>query len=603
MNWLKVFLAMLFAVSFAYLGFNVPANFRSVDKRVLQAAGNIGGKNKDIQKLVMDRLSQQQSSPVRLIMEAGLVKVDPEEVERVANLQPYYKYMGGPDEHFRTFLRRIGKEEIEASLSPMGEDDTFSPTVFLLLRESNRQAIEDYLGESVSPGISRLLESRYTEGLLQIDPAHPISGPTLDMAVLITAMLLKGNYFDPRMERWLTQRTEEAIKGTDASTDELKRFYTALLTLSVYLDWAQLKELIRTYDNWFPLEKTVYLFRNYAGSAAKFQQSRVRLQDVVNPVEAKAEPDALPLYPDYRPLIYSAILFSNNPGGVVSYIEQYREEAFHDLELAIRMKEGGLDLLLEKQQQVYKIPATLGFLNDIGYELGKIQIKSFLVFVAQHPVQAILLKMFFLTLAGTFLMGNFVSGLGDVLPGRAENFVGRAMGYLLVGFITAMLGVILIEPNILKGIEPRFDFDVENLFNSVHLDMTHLANTAEAVTKETNHSVTVGIMIGFLLIQMLIFILGLVKVKQVKNDAGSTVLKLRLLENEENLFDIGLYVGLAGTVVSLILLKLLEMKEASLVAAYSSTLFGILFVAILKIGFVRPYRNELIREQEMIYDD
>ena len=601
MNWLKIFLAMLFAVSFAYLGFNLPANFRSVDPRVLEAAGNLQDKNKDIQKLAMDRLSQEQSSPVRLISEAGLIRVDPKEIERVANLQPYYKYMGGPDEHFRTFLQRIGEEEIQASLEPMGDDNTFSPTVFLLLRENNRQAIEDYLNESESPGISRLLESRYSEGLLQIDPAHPISGPTLDMAVLITAMLLKGNYFDPRLERWLTQRTEEAIRGTDASIEELKRYYTALLTLSVYLDWAQLKELIRTYDNWFPLEKTVYLLRNYAGSAASFKTSSVSLQEAIG-TEQEVE-DALPLHPDYRPLIYSAILFSNNPGGVVSYIEQYRENAFDDLEKAIKLKEGGLDLLLSKQQPIYKIPATLGFLHDMGYNLGKLQLQAFLVFVAQHPVQALLLKILFLTLAGTFLMGNFVSGLGDVLPGRAENLFGRIMGYLLVGFITAMLAIIWVEPNILKGIEPRFDFDVENLFNSVHLDMTHLANTAEAVTKEANHSVTVGIMIGFLAIQMIIFILGLVKLKQVKNDSGSTVLKLRLLENEETLFDTGLYVGLAGTIISLILLKLLELKEASLVAAYSSTLFGILFVAILKIGFVRPYRNELIREQEMIYDD
>ena len=179
------------------------------------------------------------------------------------------------------------------------------------------------------------------------------------------------------------------------------------------------------------------------------------------------------------------------------------------------------------------------------------------------------------------------------------------MGYFMVGIITAMLATIWVEPNILKGVEPKFDFDVENLFNfnNANLDMTNLANTAGNVPAETNHSVTVGIMIGFLVIQLIIFILGLLKVKQVKDDPGSTVLKLRLLENEENLFDLGLYVGLAGTVISLILLKLLELKEASLVAAYSSTLFGILFVAIMKICFVRPYRNQLIREQEMMYDD
>ena len=601
MNLLKVFLATIFAIGFAFLGFNLPSNIRSVDPRVLAKAGE---GTKELQQLALDRLSHEQISPVRKLVEAGLVDIDPAEFKRVSLLKDYYQYMGGPDEHFSTFLERIGDEEIEASLAPRDTNDPFSPTIFLLLRDTNRSEIEAFLVESEAKRIRDILSSRFAEGMVKIDPVHPISGPTLDMAVLMTAMMVKGNYFDPRLERWLTERTDEALKGIDISISELKRFYTAVLTLSVYLDWAQLKELIRTYDDWYSLEKTVYLFRNFAGTTtADTDSSSLTLVDTVT--EAPEEEATEVLMPDYRPLIYSAILFSNNPGGVVSFIQQYKDDAFPDLEYAISQNAGALELLLKKQKPIYRIPATLGFLNFIGSHLERFQIDSFLKFVADHPLQAILLRFFFLTLAGTFLMGEFVSGLGDVLPGRAQNLLGRTMGYFMVGIVTAMLATIWVEPNILRGVEPKFDFDVENLFNfnNVHLDMTNLANTAGNLPAETNHSVTVGIMIGFLVIQLIIFILGLLKVKQVKKDAGSTVLKLRLLENEENLFDTGLYVGLAGTVVSLILLKLLELKEASLVAAYSSTLFGILFVAILKIGFVRPYRNQLIREQEMMYDD
>ena len=600
MHLLKVFLATIFAFGFAFLGFNLPSNVRSVDPRVLAKAGE---GTKPLQQLAMDRLSHEQISPVKMLIKAGLVDIDPIEIERVSELKHYYKYMGGPDEHFSTFLSRIGENEIKASLAPRDENDPFSPTVFLLLRDQNRSEIELFLLESEARRIKDLLKSRFTEGMLKIDPVHPISGPTLDMAVLMTAMMVKGNYFDPRLERWLTERTEEAQNGIDISISELKRFYTAVLTLSVYLDWAQLKELIRTYDDWYSLEKTVYLFRNFAGSSIETESSSLTLVEAVSETPEEVEPAMLSI--DHRPLIYSAILFSNNPGGVVSYIEQYKETAFQDLKYAISKNEGALELLLQHQKPIYHIPATLGFINHIGSYLQRFQIQSFLKFVAEHPVQAMLLRFFFLTLAGTFLMGEFVTGLGDILPGRAQNVLGRTMGYFMVGIVTAMLATIWVEPNILKGVEPKFDFDVENLFhfNSVHLDMTNLANTAGNLPAETNHSVTVGIMIGFLVIQMIIFILGLLKVKQIKNDVGSTVLKLRLLENEENLFDTGLYVGLAGTVISLILLKLLELKEASLVAAYSSTLFGILFVAILKICFVRPYRNQLIREQEMMYDD
>ena len=77
-----------------------------------------------------------------------------------------------------------------------------------------------------------------------------------------------------------------------------------------------------------------------------------------------------------------------------------------------------------------------------------------------------------------------------------------------------------------------------------------------------------------------------------------TEVKLRLLENEENLFDAGLYLGLFGTAASLILLTLGLIKP-SLVSAYSSTLFGILFVALLKIFHVRPYKRRLIIESAM----
>jgi hypothetical protein len=72
-------------------------------------------------------------------------------------------------------------------------------------------------------------------------------------------------------------------------------------------------------------------------------------------------------------------------------------------------------------------------------------------------------------------------------------------------------------------------------------------------------------------------------------------MKLKLMENEENLFDAGLYLGLFGTGASLILLTIGWIKPG-LVSAYSSTLFDILFVAILKIFHVRPYKRRLILE-------
>ena len=74
-------------------------------------------------------------------------------------------------------------------------------------------------------------------------------------------------------------------------------------------------------------------------------------------------------------------------------------------------------------------------------------------------------------------------------------------------------------------------------------------------------------------------------------------LKISLLENEDNLFDCGLYVGLAGTVGSMIFLAL-GYSSGGMMAAYSSTLFGIVFVALFKICHLRPYRRRLILESQ-----
>ena len=62
-----------------------------------------------------------------------------------------------------------------------------------------------------------------------------------------------------------------------------------------------------------------------------------------------------------------------------------------------------------------------------------------------------------------------------------------------------------------------------------------------------------------------------------------------------NLFDSGLYVGIAGTASALVL-QVLQLIEANLLAAYASNLFGIICVALVKIRHVRAAKRRLIVE-------
>jgi hypothetical protein len=103
----------------------------------------------------------------------------------------------------------------------------------------------------------------------------------------------------------------------------------------------------------------------------------------------------------------------------------------------------------------------------------------------------------------------------------------------------------------------------------------------------------------FFVIQAMIYVFCRMKLAEIRRETLPSKLKLRLLENEEHLFDAGLYFGFVGTVASLILISMGFMKGVGVMSAYSSTSFGIIFVSIVKIFHLRPYRRRLIMDAEM----
>jgi hypothetical protein len=106
----------------------------------------------------------------------------------------------------------------------------------------------------------------------------------------------------------------------------------------------------------------------------------------------------------------------------------------------------------------------------------------------------------------------------------------------------------------------------------------------------------------FFVLQGLIYIACLVKLAEIRRQRVGPRMKLKLLENEDHLFDAGLYLGFVGTIVSLILVSL-NIIQFSLMAAYSSTSFGIIFVSFFKIFHLRPARRKLILEAEAMSEE
>jgi hypothetical protein len=101
----------------------------------------------------------------------------------------------------------------------------------------------------------------------------------------------------------------------------------------------------------------------------------------------------------------------------------------------------------------------------------------------------------------------------------------------------------------------------------------------------------------FFVLQALLYLACLLKLAEIRRQQVPPRVKLKLLENEEHLFDAGLYLGFVGTIVSLIVASL-GLVQFSLMAAYSSTSFGIIFVVIFKIFHLRPARRQLVLETE-----
>ncbi|MEI6343005.1 MAG: hypothetical protein WCR07_13730 [Verrucomicrobiota bacterium] len=124
------------------------------------------------------------------------------------------------------------------------------------------------------------------------------------------------------------------------------------------------------------------------------------------------------------------------------------------------------------------------------------------------------------------------------------------------------------------------------------------AGTARAAAKQERWRMepsTLGTIAIFGALQAAVYVACRRKISEIVTMDETAATRLRLLENEENLFDAGLYVGIAGTATALVL-QVLHFVEANLLAAYSSNLMGIVTVALVKIVHVRQARRGLIME-------
>jgi len=216
--------------------------------------------------------------------------------------------------------------------------------------------------------------------------------------------------------------------------------------------------------------------------------------------------------------------------------------------------------------------------------------------VLAHP-QLMLVIKYLGYLLGLFLI---LRGLDRwiIAPDRTGS-AGRSAPHIRAGLLATLLAALFVvatEPFLLKAAPPS---EYQHLLRLPMLLATSSApistpSSQPNVSMDTSTLISIAV---FALLQITVYFICLKKIGQIGRENVPPLLKLRLMENEDNLFDSGLYVGMMGTAAAL-LLQVLGVIAPNLLAAYSSNLFGLLCVALVKIRHVRIFKRRLILQNE-----
>jgi len=437
--------------------------------------------------------------------------------------------------------------------------------------------------------------------------------PILVPMMVGTAMSIEKDYYSADTAFEIGRLSQKALQGDHQSKEKIRSFYWSAHQLARKMNLIQMAELTQSSPDLqgiFDLSALIRM-RNRPLSASIGKIKAAKKEMGLRPMSEReaARKEIITLIEEKKvveqefdrdlKIIYAATLLSGNPSGILNFVSSYpvfskdgdgeaAEAALEDIELAMGYGKGALDHLLQRNRPIHKEGVFLSSINPAFSLLG-----GSILTVLSHQARdfAILLKI--LLIISSFFC--FLLFLSKSLPRpsfqrSSSHYALRWLRRLSIASLFGLLSILFLEPSLLQT--PRgqvsvagFDFALANL----------LAYANEESMADQNLTIVTAIVAGvFLLIQVVIFMICMSRVSQIKNEDLKSSLKLGLLDNEENLFDLGLYIGLGGTVLSLILLLVLDVKQDALIGAYTSTLFGILFVAALKIVIIRPYRNHLL---------
>ncbi|MEI6105535.1 MAG: hypothetical protein WCR49_00860 [Opitutae bacterium] len=416
------------------------------------------------------------------------------------------------------------------------------PVLKFMVLQTARDNLRRYLAVSRLPAVQTLLKTGELATPQRFVPANRPGGQPLDAVILLTAYLWQTEHLSASLQREVRSLAEIAVKT--GQMGELEDFYLDILTLGQRLNWIQLSELLRTTGNLGTVGQFAHLAR---------------------------------IAPEHLPVIYTAALMTKSADTVARYLITYGRPGAENLQLALGYGEGAVEQLVQRQ-----VPVTRGAGPE--FEFGA-------AFALRHPELALLAK-YSAFLGGIFLLLRALdTGLFFSIETTLRGAFPR-MGSGIIAVILTFIFLVFSEPFLLKA-APVSDYKIKLTLPVIG---ALAAPVASASNPPTHMDITTILSITlFACLQVGMYVICLLKISEIDRQKMAAAAKLRLVENEENLFDGGLYLGIAGTATALVL-QVLGIIDANLLAAYSSNLFGIVCVALVKIRHVRPYKRKLIVE-------
>lgn len=407
------------------------------------------------------------------------------------------------------------------------------PILTLLLREPVRIRLHDNLRANPSPGVQSLLESLALPPLPPLLPARQPGGQPLEAAILLTAHLLDTGAFPPSLAGEVKAATQASLEEHSLRT--LQPALLAMISLSRRYEYDSLLQLLGTI------------------------QSLPTLNWIAEQIRSPSEP---------ADLILAASIWTGNADRLTK-LPLPAASPWKNLSDTLVAGKGSVELLLQRPLPVIHLVSPFPACWSSFFLHG------------EKPLQ--LLRCLLLWISAWLLVKSawsLVPDLSLTSPGPWKPLPRLAQTLLLALFLGAALEPSFLRPRPL----PRYRLSLADPSSSTKIQPR--SKTAMDLT----NLITLAIFLG---LQLAVYRICVRRIRQIEEGPGDANLKLKLLENEDNLFDAGLYVGIGGTATALVL-QVVGIIQPSLLAAYSSNLFGITCVALVKIFHVRALKQRLL---------